>query len=273
MGHFEWVSTSLPRRVVLVRMRTVDELCLPTLKSPFGVLVTAFNPLERRVAVDRLKDALECAGASPVRGVGGPGADLWEDGILSAVECLRSPKEALEFYFDGTVIGMRMEVTDFAVLCLDCEDEEWREMLEASRGFLSSRVDWRLHAAADAGRTAEVAQAIAGGWPIEDFDDDLAETPLHKAARNGHLDIMRMLLAAGADVNRHCEDRIGETPLGLVADTCSLQLAHLLIDAGADPTIRGWMGLTALDRAAGRTDEAGKAVFALLKAHESRPRG
>ncbi|HEX6813206.1 MAG TPA: ankyrin repeat domain-containing protein [Planctomycetota bacterium] len=272
MRHFEWVSTALPRRVVLVRMRTVDELCLPTLQTPFGVLVTAFDPQER-VAIDRLEVALERAGASPVRGIGGPGADLWEDGILSAVPSLRSPEQALEFYFGGTVIGMRMEVTDFAVLCLDCDDADWREMLEATRGFLSRRVDWRIHAAADAGRNEDVRQAIACGWPIEEFDDDLAETPLHKAARNGHLDIMRMLLAAGADVNRHCEERIGETPLGLVADTCSFELAHLLIDAGADPTIRGWMGLTALDRAARRTDEAGKAVLALLEAHKARPRG
>jgi hypothetical protein len=252
-------------------MRTVDDLHLPTLEAPFGVLPIAFDPGERRASVVRLKEALADAGASPVMAFGGPGADLWEEGMLSAVECLRSPKKAVDFYFDGTVIGMGVEVTDFAVLSLDGDDADWREVLDATRDILSRRVDWRLHAAADAGREAEVRQAIADGWPIEDFDDDLAETPLHKAARKGHLDIMRMLLAAGADVNRHCEDRIGETPLGLVADTCSPELASLLMHAGADPTIPGWMGLTALDRAAQRTDEAGRVVLSLLKTHESRP--
>ena len=114
-------------------------------------------------------------------------------------------------------------------------------------------------------------QAIADGWPIDDFDDDLAETPLHMAARNGHITILRMLLAAGADVNRHCVDRIGETPLSLVADSCSPEVASLLIGAGADPTIRGWMGLNAIDRAARRTDEAGSVVLALLEKRASRP--
>ena len=242
------------------------------MKAPIGVLSIAFDASERPVAVERLKNALDQAGALPFMGIGGPGADLWEEGMLSACEWARSPKSAIDFYFDGTVIGFGMQVTDFAVLCLDGDDADWREVLDATRS-MSGHVDWRLHAAANAGREADVRVAIADGWPIDDFDDDLAETPLHQAAREGHLDIMRMLLAAGADVNRHCEDRIGETPLSLVADTCSLEVAQLLIDAGADPTIQGWMGLTALDRAASRTDEEGKAVHALLRARGSRPPG
>lgn len=271
MSHHEWVSTSLPRRVVTVRMRTVDDLQLPTLRAPFGVLPLAFDPAQSRAAVARLKAALADVGAAPVMGFGGPGADLWEEGILSAMESFRSPKEAIDFYFDGTTIGMGVGVTDFAVLSLDGDDSDWREVLGATRDFLARRVDWRLHAAADAGREDEVRQAIADGWPIDDFDDDLAETPLHMAARNGHITILRMLLAAGADVNRHCEDRIGETPLSLVADTCSPEVASLLMAAGADPTIRGWMGLNAIDRAARRTDEAGSLVLALLEKRASRP--
>ncbi len=123
------------------------------------------------------------------------------------------------------------------------------------------------------GGNTRFAKRFADGWPIDEFDNDLAETPLRKAARIGHLEIARMLLAAGADVNRHCEERIGETPLGLVADTCEPDLARLLMDAGADPTIRGWMGITALDRAADRTDEAGKEVLALLHAYQPKRRG
>lgn len=272
MVQFEWISTAMPRRVVAVRMRTVDDLHLPTLEAPFGVLAMAFNPGGAPAAVERLKKALADVGASPVIGVGGPAADLWEEGTLSAVDVLRFPKEAIDFYFDSTVIGMGVEVTSFVVLCLDGDDADWREVLGAARG-ISTRVDWRLHAAAGSGREAEVQQAIADGWPIEDFDDALAETPLHNAAREGHLGIMRMLLKAGADVNRYCEERIGETPLGLVADTCSPEVARLLINAGADPTIRGWMGLTALDRATERTDDAGKEVLALLETYGADGRG
>jgi hypothetical protein len=272
MGHFEWVSTTVPRRVVAVRMRTVDDLHLPTLRAPFGVLPIAFDPGERLASVERLKVALRDAGAFPLVLCGGPGVDLWEEGTLSTMKWLRSPKQAIDFYFGASIIGMGVSVTDFAVLSLDGDDADWREVLDATRDILSRRVDWRLHAAADDGREADVRQAIADGWPIDDFDDDLAETPLHKAARKGHIGIMRMLLAAGADVNRHCEDRIGETPLGLVADTCSPDVARFLMGAGADPTIPGWMGLTALHHAAQRTDEAGRLVLSLLKGGGSRSR-
>jgi hypothetical protein len=41
-------------------------------------------------------------------------------------------------------------------------------------------------------------------------------------------------------------------------------MAKLLIDAGADPTIRGWMGITAVHRAKDRKDEDGQSVFDLL---------
>src|SRR5688572_31651104 len=162
-------------------MRTVDDLRLPRLKAPFGVLSIAFDAGERRVAVEHLKNALDQAGALPVMCIGGPGADLWEEGLLSACEWLRSPRKAIDFYFDGTVIGFGMQVTDFAVFCLDGDDADWWEVLDATRS-MSGRVDWRLHAAVSAGREADVRVAIADGWPIDDFDDDLAETPLHKAA-------------------------------------------------------------------------------------------
>ena len=89
-------------------------------------------------------------------------------------------------------------------------------------------------------------------------------TPLHYAARKGHLEVAACLLAAGADVNAHDEAMIGETPLGEVAGNCSLEMARLLVEAGADPTIEGWMHLTALHRSADRQRLDGPAVHALL---------
>ena len=76
---------------------------------------------------------------------------------------------------------------------------------------------------------------------------------------------MRVLVEAGADVNANDEVRIGNTPLRDVADTCSLAVATFLVNCGADPRIPGWMQLTALDKAAGRKDDEGRRVYALLK--------
>ena len=90
-------------------------------------------------------------------------------------------------------------------------------------------------------------------------------TPLHYAAEGGHLEIIKALIDAGADVNAADEARIGNTPLRSVAAECSLAVAQALVEAGADPRIPGWMGLTALHKAAERQDEEGRRVYALLK--------
>lgn len=55
--------------------------------------------------------------------------------------------------------------------------------------------------------------------------DDLGLTPLHIAARNGHAEVVRLLLAAGASVD--AADKYGRTPLlgscNQWADVCTHQ--------------------------------------------------
>lgn len=121
----------------------------------------------------------------------------------------------------------------------------------------------QLHWAASKGDVAEVQRLLAAKYPINRFDE-LGWTPLHHAVSEGHLDMVDVLLAAGADVNAHDERRIGNTPLSDNIRACSFEMAKRLIDAGADPTIRGWMQLSAIDRAAERTDADAKKVRRLL---------
>ena len=122
----------------------------------------------------------------------------------------------------------------------------------------------QLHWAASKGDAAEVQRLLARKYPVNRFDRALGWTPLHHAVRQGHLDVVDVLLAAGADVNAHDERRIGQTPLGDNITECSFEMARRLIEAGADPTIRGWMQLSAIDRAAERTDADAKKVRRLL---------
>src|SRR5918993_400701 len=96
-----------------------------------------------------------------------------------------------------------------------------------------------LHFAAQDGDIARVRQLLADGRSPNTFDE-LSKTPLHYAAEREHIDIMRVLLEAGADVNAHEEARIGNTPLRDVAGRCSLAVATLLVGSGADPRIPGW---------------------------------
>jgi len=120
-----------------------------------------------------------------------------------------------------------------------------------------------LHYAAAQGDTAAVRALLAEGHDPNAFDD-LSFTPLHHAADKAHLEIIQLLLQAGADINSHDEARIGDTPLGHVAGKCSLAVAQSLVAAGADPKIRGWMQLCALDRARDRKKEEGLRVYELL---------
>ena len=122
-----------------------------------------------------------------------------------------------------------------------------------------------LHAAAQQGDAALVQELLGKGLAPSTFDD-LGMTPLHYAAQEGHLPVIDLLLRAGADVDAHDERRIGNTPLGEVAGNCSYEVAERLIAAGADPTVKGWMQLSALDRARERKRPEGGRVRELLEA-------
>jgi ankyrin repeat protein len=69
-------------------------------------------------------------------------------------------------------------------------------------------------------------------------------TPLMFAAREGCLECVRALVAAGANVN--LPDPKGVTPLFLAIDNLHFDTAKLLIEAGANPNKWDWWGRTPL---------------------------
>lgn len=111
----------------------------------------------------------------------------------------------------------------------------------------------QLHSAAQAGDLAAVDRWLAAKYPVNRFDE-IGKTPLHYAIAQGHLDVVDRLLSAGADINAHDERWAGNTPLADSIETMSPEMVRKLLDAGADPTIRGWMQLSAIDRATQRKD-------------------
>jgi len=122
----------------------------------------------------------------------------------------------------------------------------------------------QLHTAVQAGDRSRVADLLDRKYSVNRFDD-LGKTPLHYAVQRGHLLIVDLLIAAGANVNAHDERVIADTPLGENAGTCSFEMAKRLIDAGADPTIRGWMQMNALLRADRRKDADARKIQRLLR--------
>ncbi|XP_037113238.1 caskin-2-like [Syngnathus acus] len=74
--------------------------------------------------------------------------------------------------------------------------------------------------------------------------DSAFTTPLHLAARNGHKDVIGLLLKAGIDIN-------ATTKLGTALHEAALygktEVVRLLLDAGVDVNIRNTYNQTALD--------------------------
>jgi truncated hemoglobin YjbI len=75
-------------------------------------------------------------------------------------------------------------------------------------------------------------------------------TPLHMAARRGHLEVADALLDCGADIE--ARDSLGDTPLRRAANCNKAELASLLLSRGADPLSKDRKGCTPI--LAARTD-------------------
>ncbi|MEZ5302508.1 MAG: ankyrin repeat domain-containing protein [Verrucomicrobiales bacterium] len=103
-----------------------------------------------------------------------------------------------------------------------------------------------LHRAAKAGH-AEIVRLLLGRGILIDETDERGFTALHRAAGAGHAEIVRMLLEAGA--NPHVAGRGGWTPLHTAcADGCK-DCAALLLERGADQMAENSEGMTPYDYA------------------------
>ncbi len=100
-----------------------------------------------------------------------------------------------------------------------------------------------LIAAAEQGKTETVIQ-ILKTKPDIDFRDDMGGTALFYATQNHHLDIVKILVYNGADMNLGLYD--GFTPLMSAAYTGDFDIAEYLAYSGADLDAQDQYGATAL---------------------------
>jgi ankyrin repeat protein len=95
-------------------------------------------------------------------------------------------------------------------------------------------------------------------------------TPLHYAATNGHLAIMRLLLEKYAYIDAAAPN--GSTPLMMAAQFGSPDAVKLLLEEGADPLLKNPRGQSAIDFAnLAQRKEAAELIAAFVRSRQ--PRG
>lgn len=116
-----------------------------------------------------------------------------------------------------------------------------------------------LHLAAFFGKAEVTRTLLDAGASVDTYSrNPFANQPLHAAAAGRHVDVCRLLLAAGADVN--APQHGGYAPLHEAAGNGHVELAELFLSAGADPLATTADGATAADVAerAGHLDLAAR---------------
>ncbi len=136
-------------------------------------------------------------------------------------------------------------------LRLRLEEDPDRASVFAPDGFTA------LHLAAFFGK-AEAARVLlqAGASATTYSHNTFANQPLHAAAAGRHVEVCRVLLAGGADVD--AAQHAGFTPLHQAADHGDVEMVELFLSAGADPRAVNDAGETPADTAmaAGHADLA-----------------
>ena len=167
------------------------------------------------------------------------------------------------YRFDRPVLDLllaadpAMDVFDAAALGhLDRLRARLDEDPEAARAYATDGFT-ALHLAAFFGKPEAARTLLEAGADITAYGTNpLANQPLHAAAAGRHVEVCRLLLAAGAPIE--ATQHGGFRPLHEAAHSGDVELVELFLSAGADATATLPDGRTAADlaEAAGHTDLA-----------------
>ena len=104
---------------------------------------------------------------------------------------------------------------------------------------LKGKADSKLADAAESGRYEDLVRLLENDKDAVDVSQPDGTTALHWAAHRGDAAMIKLLIEAGAEVEK--KNYFGITPLFLACQEGSAETVGLLLEAGADPnsTISG----------------------------------
>lgn len=148
-----------------------------------------------------------------------------------------------------TLRGREVSVTGLITAIKDNDLEDLTLYLEA--GFSPASVDRRgvslLHHAIRSGRLEAARILIDKGAPLNLISGDRGNTPLMDAAAEGEVEILKILLERGVDLE--VRSKSGQTALILATGRRCVDCVRLLVQNGADPHQRDHLGLNSVDYA------------------------
>jgi len=117
---------------------------------------------------------------------------------------------------------------------------------EIPKRFLHPQATRKLHDACRTNDLPEVQRLLAEGADVDarSHENDGEQVPLEDAIEYGHIDVVKLLLSHGANVN--ARGRCGRTPLQSAAVIGNEAIVKVLLENGADVNARDYYG-TPLD--------------------------
>ncbi|WP_349967135.1 ankyrin repeat domain-containing protein [Wolbachia endosymbiont of Armadillidium arcangelii] len=146
-------------------------------------------------------------------------------------------------------------------------NEEWRKAVFDLNHLFSQELTL-LHVAARGGFENVAKVLVAAGADVNKKDSKHKKFPLHLAAENGHAEVVEFFLNKGISVN--VMDKEGNTPLHYAADNGNRKTISILIRKNADPWLKNFHDKTPVDIYASKHPNGSGYLIQLKKAKHSR---